>query len=172
MARTRTTTVMVVPTTTRGGRVALAPMSPASRQLVMRIRQRQACRSALLLLGLLSIILGTILSLTVRHHRVVATTTATTTTAAIDNDRVGGGSGGWDRSTSSSSFESTKHLRRGATWTTTSRSDGALKDEPLHPNLPTRAKDSAAADTATASATDRLPPLAHNMTHADLQKQA
>lgn len=66
MARSRTTTVMVVPRS-RGGVVALAPMSPASRQLMQRARQRQAWRSALLLLGLLGIILGTILSLTVQR---------------------------------------------------------------------------------------------------------
>ena len=41
------------------------PASPASRQLLIRARQRQACQSALLLMGLLGIILATILSMTV-----------------------------------------------------------------------------------------------------------
>jgi len=62
MASRRTTTVVV-----RGR--SPSPMSPASRQLLIRVRQRQACRSALLIMGLLGIILVTILSMTVAATR-------------------------------------------------------------------------------------------------------
>lgn len=52
-----TTTIVVRP-------MPPSPMSPASRQLLQRARQRQAWRSAFLLMGLLGVILATILSLT------------------------------------------------------------------------------------------------------------
>mmetsp|Transcript_3852 Transcript_3852/g.7662 ORF Transcript_3852/g.7662 Transcript_3852/m.7662 type:complete len:135 (+) Transcript_3852:147-551(+) len=44
-------------------------LSPASRQLLIRVRQRQACRSALLLLGLLGVVLVSILSMTATTTR-------------------------------------------------------------------------------------------------------
>ena len=52
-------------------RVTPAPISPASHQLLQRVRQRQAWRSALLMTGLLGFVLATTLSLSVHvtHKR-------------------------------------------------------------------------------------------------------